>query len=69
MPHVISAFVFPKSLARSLMVKETVKKSKASHDHARKATCHEMSDVKIWGKSSTELAYQEKQPLHATETG
>lgn len=47
MPHVMSAFIFPKSFARSLMVRETVKKSKASHDHARKATCHEMSDINI----------------------
>lgn len=47
MPHVISAGVFPKSFARSLMVRETVKKSKASQDHARKATLSPNSQMWI----------------------
>jgi hypothetical protein len=38
MPHVISAGVFLKSFARSLMVRETVKKSNASHVQPRKPT-------------------------------
>lgn len=37
-PHVISVLVFPKSSARSVTVRETVKKSNASHDQAKKAT-------------------------------
>lgn len=37
-PQVMSALVLLKSLASSETVRETVKKSNASHDHARKPT-------------------------------
>ena len=37
-PQVMSVLVFPKVSARSETVRETVKKSKASQDHAKKAT-------------------------------
>ena len=38
MPQVMSLVVLSKVSARSATVNETVKKSKASHDQARKAT-------------------------------
>lgn len=37
-PHVMSLVVFPNSSAKSSTVKETVKKSNASHDQAKNAT-------------------------------
>ena len=37
-PQVISVLLFLNVLARSVTVRETVKKSKASHVHAKKAT-------------------------------
>jgi hypothetical protein len=37
-PHVMSAFVLSNDSANSVTVSETVKKSNASHDHAKKAT-------------------------------
>ncbi|GMF60826.1 unnamed protein product [Phytophthora fragariaefolia] len=38
MPHVMSVLLLPNSSANSVIVIDTVKKSKASQDHATKAT-------------------------------
>ena len=37
MPHVMSVFVLPNCSAKSLTVRETVKKSKASHVYQERA--------------------------------
>lgn len=67
-PHVICALLLRKSLARSETVRETVKKSKASHDHAKKPTwtCNWQSSL---GGVQGYNTYQEEQPLLPVEHG
>jgi len=67
-PHVMSVFVFLKSFARSLTVRETVKKSKASHDHAKKATLSRPLAGRMCRQRSKQ-AHKEEKPMLEVERG
>jgi len=76
-PQVISEFDFPKSSARSLTVRETVKKSKASHVQPAKATWNHVSPAEVdrparlreAGCGEAWSTYQKEEPLLSVEQG